>query len=67
MNNYRISKEGNEWAVSNKKTGLILVTFDRKDQAEDYLVAQRRADEQSQVLGDLNRAALIRELLAELA
>jgi hypothetical protein len=67
MNNYRISKEGNEWAVSSKKTGLILAAFDRKDQAEDYLVAQRRADEQSQVLGDFNRAALIRELLAELA
>ncbi len=62
---YRISKERDGFAVSNN--GSIIATFDRKDQAEDYMLAQRRADEQSKVLGDFNHAALIRELLAELA
>lgn len=63
---YRISKEANEWIVANK-AGLILAYFDHKVDAEDYAAAQRRADEQSQVLGDFNRAALLRELAAEFA
>lgn len=63
---YRVSKEGNEWIVSNR-AGLILAYFEHKIDAEDYLAAQLRADEQSQVLGAFNRAALLRELAAELA
>ena len=63
---YRISKEGSEWAVSNRE-GLILAYFPHKIDAQDYMTAQRRADEQSQVCGDFNRAALLRELAAELA
>lgn len=63
---YKVSKEGNEWIVSNR-AGLILAYFEHKIDAEDYAVAQRRADEQSQVLGDFNRAALLRELAADFA
>jgi hypothetical protein len=61
---YRISKEGSEWVVANK-AGLILAYFDKKTDAEDYAAAQRRADEQSRVLGDFNRESLLRELAAE--
>lgn len=63
---YRISKEAGEWIVSDR-AGQILAYFQHRHEAEDYLVAQRRADEQSQVLGDYNRDALLRELAAELA
>lgn len=67
MNNkYRIVKENGEWVVTNG-VGLIIAYFQHKIDAEEYVLAQRRADEQSQVLGDFNRAALLRELSAEFA
>lgn len=67
INKYSISKEKGEWIVWDKKSGLILAYFNHKIDAEEYALAQRRADEQSQVMGDFNRAALLRELAAELA
>lgn len=63
---YRISKEREGWAVSNRKTGLVLVTFDHKHQAEDYRAAQVRADEQSDVLATFNELQEARCLLGEL-
>lgn len=64
---YRISKERDGFAVCKSKTGEILVTFDRKDQAEEYREDQKRADEQSRVMGEYNRSELLRTLAAELA
>lgn len=66
MINYRVSKEANEWIVSDRATGLILAYFDDKPQAQDYAAAQARADEQSRVLGDFNAAEELRCLMAEL-
>jgi hypothetical protein len=63
---YRISKERDGFAVSRAKTGEILVTLDRRDQAEDYRAAQMRADEQTRVLRAFNDAEEIRCLAAEL-
>lgn len=66
---YKVSKEGLEhdrdcWVVSNR-AGLILAYFEHKIDAEDYAVAQRRADEQSQVLRAFNDAEELRCLAAE--
>jgi hypothetical protein len=66
MTKYSISKEQNEWVVCVRKTGLIIAYFERKDQAQDYLTSQVRADEQSQVLSDFNHQQLLRELQAEM-
>lgn len=63
---YRISKESEGWAVSSRKSGLILVTFNHKHEAEDYCAAQVRADEQSQVLATFNELEEARCLLGEL-
>ena len=63
---YRISKEQNEWVVSISKSGVIIAYFDRHDQAKEYLAAQQRADEQSQVMSDFNHRQLMRELAAEI-
>jgi hypothetical protein len=63
---YRISKQDGEWIVTNR-AGLILAYFQHKLDAQDYALAQRRADEQSQVLGDYNHEQLLRELAAESA
>ena len=63
-NTYTVSKQLDEWIVANR-TGLIRAYFDRRVDAEDYAAAQRRADEQAQVLGDFNRGALLRELAAD--
>ena len=63
---YKIVKEANEFVVVNKAGRIIAYFGARKDLADEYLASQRRADEQSQVLGDFNRAALLRELLAEI-
>jgi hypothetical protein len=62
---YKVSKEGSEWIVSDR-AGLILAYFEHKLDAEEYRVAQMRADEQSQVLGDFNDAEELRCLVAEL-
>lgn len=64
---YRISQELDGIAVSLASTGQIIATFGRRDQAEEYLVAQLRADEQSQVLAAYNEAEEIRCLAAEFA
>lgn len=66
-NTYRISKEDGEWVVADKKSGIIIAYFDRKNQAEEYLADQVRADEQSNVMSDYNHAAMIRELASEFA
>lgn len=63
-NTYTVSKQLGEWIVADR-AGLILAYFDHKSDAEDYVSAQRRADEQAQVLGDFNRGALLRELAAD--
>lgn len=62
---YRISKERDGFAVSRAKTGEIFVTFDRRDQAEEYRVAQLRADEQASVLSAFNDEQELRCLAAE--
>jgi hypothetical protein len=64
---YRISKENGEWIVSNRSNGLIIAYFEHKIDAEDYAAAQRRADEQSQVLRAFNDAEELRCLAAEFA
>lgn len=63
---YRISKERDGWAVSIRKTGLILASFDHKHQAEDYRAAQVRADEQSAVMASFNELEEARCMLGEL-
>ena len=65
MTKYRISKENGEWIVSNRSNGLIIAYFKHKIDAEDYAAAQRRADEQSQVLRAFNDAEELRCLAAE--
>ena len=62
---YSISKERDGFAVCVAKTGKILVTFERRDQAEDYRTAQVRADEQARVLRAFNEAQEVRCLAAE--
>ena len=52
--------------MSVAKTGIILAYFEHKHQAEDYRTEQNRADEQSKVLGDYNKAELSRVLAAEM-
>lgn len=65
QNAYRINKEKDGFVVSTRKTGFVLVVFDRKDEAEAYRDAQVRADEQTQVLRAYNEAEELRCLLAE--
>lgn len=62
---YHISKQSGEWIVVVRKTGLIIASFDHKHLADDYLAAQKRADEQSEVMSAYNKAALNRELMAD--
>ena len=61
---YKISKQANEYVVSNKQ-GIIIAYFDSKAMAQDYVVAQTRADEQSKVMQAYNLQQLNKELFAE--
>ncbi len=62
---YKISKENGLWAVSEKKTGLILADYPHKHQAEEYRNRQLMADEQSSVMSEFNGQQLDKELAAE--
>jgi hypothetical protein len=64
-NNYKISKENGMWAVSEKKTGLIIADYQHKPQAEEYRNRQMLADEQSMVMSEFNGQQLAKELAAE--
>jgi len=61
---YKISKQNNEYVVSNKY-GVIIAYFDAKAHAEDYKQAQMRADEQSAVMFDYSCKQTQKTLRAE--
>jgi len=66
MKAYKISKEQDGvFAVSCAKTGIILAEFDSKYDAQDYLAAQIRADEQSRVMSRFNEQQEMQALVAE--
>lgn len=63
---YKSSKEqGEVFAVSCAKTGIIIAEFGNKYDAQDYLAAQVRADEQSQVMSRFNEQQEMQALVAE--
>jgi len=64
---YSISKERDGFAVCIRKSGVILVTFPNRWDADEYIVHQLRADEQSRVMSAYNEAEEIRCLAAESA
>ena len=66
MGPYKIAFEQGEYVVTGKR-GLILAYFGlNRDAAADYAMAQRRADEQSAIMGEFNRSELFKELQCEL-
>lgn len=66
MKAYKISKERDGvFAVSRAKTGSIIAEFGSKYDAQDYLAAQVRADEQSRVMSRFNEQQNMQALMAE--
>lgn len=62
---YRISNEREGVALCDHHGQIMSMCRDH-DEAAQCLAEQRRADEQSQVMGAFNRAQLLRELEAEM-
>lgn len=64
-NKYTVKKQGNDWVVVIKKTGIIIAYLDNKCQAEEYMQVQIMDDERSEYYAEYNREMLLKELMHE--
>lgn len=66
---YKVTKEGSDFVVIDKKSGLIIAYFEKKFDADQYLTEQERDNERANVMSAYNTEqegkALISEFLKE--